>query len=219
MKKLSIVLAIALVAVAAVQASIIMDSTTLNGNFESGTGTTFNEQPSWWNGGTGNQTATAASTGLNLAGSIYNAVLSDNNLSGGTLHSAKTGYTIQTGDIFAVGFDWRDASGWEANDQVRVALVAYSGDTLAGSELWREWVSDKVTTPVTWESVTGSISDLTGAVGRTLFIQAYGVNGGGSGDFARMDNITVSTIPEPSTPLLLFGGFLGVLMALRHRKK
>lgn len=220
MKK-SMAIILSLMTAVVVQAGIIMDADNLNGDFEDGWGTgarAFDAATgvaNWWNAGTGNQSATAANTTLSAPpASGYNGVLADSGRGGAVLHSVNTGYTIQAGDIFTIDFDWRDAFGWEANDQVRVSLVAYSGDTLAGSVVWEEFVNDKVTTAATWESVTGNISDLTGAVGRTLFIQTYGLNGGaGTGDFARIDNIAVSVIPEPATMGMLgLGAFFTLLV-------
>lgn len=218
--------AVAVMAAISAQSAIIMDATTLNGSFENGwgTGTTrdFNDVggvANWFNIGSGGQTATcAADTLAALPATGYNAVVADYNLSGAVLHSANTGYAIQSGDSFNISFDWRDASGWEANDQIRVAVVAYDNDSATtGTQVMRMWVSDKVTTAATWESVSGTTAVVDQAVvGRTLFIQAYGVNGGaGTGDFARVDNIVVEQIPEPATLGLVvaFGG--GILFIRR----
>ena len=202
MKKLLLFITMALLTAGSVFAQVIMDADNLNGDFEDGWGPApraFDTGPSgvgsWYNVGSGDQTATCAHTNLAAApASGYNGVLSDNNTSGAVLHSVNTGVTIADGDYFEISFDWRDAAGWEANDQIRVAVVAYDTDTAAGTEVYRAWVNDKVTTATTWESVSGQTAIVDpAAVGRTLFIQAYGVNGGaGSGDFARIDNIVVT---------------------------
>ncbi|MCB1069146.1 MAG: PEP-CTERM sorting domain-containing protein [Verrucomicrobia bacterium] len=222
--KRAIVTALVCMSAAAIRADIIMDATNLNGAFDtSATGSgarTFDQTPNWYNIGTGNQTATAVNDTLSAApASGWNAVISDNGLGGAVVHSVNTGYTLQLGDYFNISYDWRDAAGWEANDQVRVAVAAYDNDNaVTGTEIWREWVLDKVTTAATWESVSGQTAAVSAsAAGRTLFIQTYGINGGlGSGDFARVDNIVVAVVPEPGT-LALFSLGLVVLAVIRKR--
>lgn len=227
MKKSFLIALVSLFALSLSHAQLIMSGSLLNGDFETGTGTggrAFDGAgfvATWYNAGSGNQTATAANNNL-AAGpaSGYNGVIADTNTGGVVLHSAKTTSTFVSGGTFDISYDWLDAFGWEENDQVRVAVVAFDTNLLGGTEVYRAFVNDKVSTASTWESVLGStgVTDAA-AIGKTIFIQTYAVNGGaGTGDFARIDNITVTqVVPESSTFAFLTAAFSFTFVALRRR--
>lgn len=203
----------------------------INGDFETGSNLTFEGTPNWYNRGLGGQEADARSGSLNLAGSSFNAVISDaydtaNNTFGGLAHSQKTNYQILEGDYFQLTYQWRDAFNWQENrDVVRFVLFATDNDTLAGNVAWTTTLDAPFSTQATtWESVSHA-SDVvnSNAVGQILFVNFYGVDTVGPSDtgFARVDNIVVTSglapvIPEPGTLVLMVAG-LGFIAMLRRK--
>jgi|GEM_PF-1641262 len=232
MKKLVYIFSILLLAqVSAVYAAtVIMDAVTLNGDFEDGTGSTsrnFNTVDDWVNEGTGFDFETIAvqenlgSTGVIDTGA-WNATIDDNGLDGIRVHTVATSYQIMEGDSFNLSFDWRDAGGWQNGDLAVVRLVSFEG-AFNSTIAWSYALSDTRSSTAIWESESGTsptVGSFAAANGGLLYIQVYGITGefGTEGDFARVDNISVTSIPEPST-FLLVGGALGFFGLLRRRKK
>lgn len=194
-----------------------------NGDFETGTGLTFETTPNWFNRGTGGQTANARGDNLNLGDSTRNAVINEQfTVDGGfgaIAHSQNTGHAIQEDDYFALSYDWRDASEWQDRDVVRFVHFATADNTLAGTVVWSDTLdSGGRTSAATWESVSQETAVVnSAAVGQTLFVNFYGVDPleTGPAGFARVDNITVEVIPEPGTFALL--ALAGGLIAFRRR--
>lgn len=212
-------------------ASLSAQNIVTNGDFETGTGTAFNVTPPWYNRGVGlNQTSAARSNNNNLGASTFNAVINDRYDTvtpafGTVAHSQNTGYTIQSGDYFAVSYDWRDAADWQqARDFVRVVLFATTNNALGGPIAWSVTLDSPLSTLVTtWESVSTQTTVVNeAAVGRPLFINFFGVDNGGlsaTTGFARVDNVTVMPIPEPQTTALAIGlATLGFVFLRRRRR-
>jgi hypothetical protein len=215
-------------------ASVPGQNLVTNGDFEAGSNLTFDGTPNWFNRGTAGQAGSARGDNLNLLGSDFNAVISDRynfgtSTFGPVAHSQRVtagSYKIQGGDFFSLSYDWRDASGWEqAHDQVRFVLFATVNDTLAGTVVWSETLdSGTSSAAATWESVSQTTGTVTlAAVGKDLFIQFYGVDLNSEGistttGFARVDNISVSAIPEPSTYALLGGLAALAFVTVRRRR-
>lgn len=220
------IMMLAMASAASVHATLIIGGTVKNGNFEAGFGPTtgqrtFEQVNTWWNAGTGGQSTYGANDNLGdgILSTGYNAIVNDNGLDGNAIHSANTGYFIQSGDYFQVAFNWRDASGWENGDVIQFRLMATDNNALNGNIVWSQLLTANPRTSVgTWESAS-LIGSAVGAaaVGRNLFVQFYGVTGqfGTEGDFARVDNVVVQAIPEPAT-LGLLTGLGGSILFLRR---
>ena len=235
-KYISTILSIGLASLTCQAAIVIMDANTLNGDFEDGTGETsprkFTQVDVWVNEGTGFDFETdAAANNLGSPSGIdtgvWNAMIDDNGLDGVRIHTVATGYSLQEGDFFNVSFDWRDAFGWEDGDQAIVRLVSFSGGGTPGNNTGIAWsftLSDTrgAGATATWRSVSGTsqtVGNFAATNGGLLYIQAFGITGpfGTEGDFARVDNIVVTAVPEPST-YALFGGLIALVCVLRRRR-
>ena len=116
-------------------------------------------------------------------------------------------------------FRWNNAL-----DEVRFVLFATDTDTLGGNVVWSS-VMDSGIRQVEdeFESVsdTSSIVSLE-AVGQLLFLNIFGFQNDGAMSvntgYARIDDITVSVVPEPST-LTLIAGLLALCSRLVSRRK
>jgi hypothetical protein len=210
-----------------------------NGGFElgSGSGTTrsFDVTTTWFNRGTGDQTQVArresTDTGSLFVGQIndrYDVVNAtsdfDSAAFGPILHNYKTSYTIQTGDSFNFSYEWATAFDWNLGlDEVRFVLFATDDDTLGGNVVWSS-IHDSGTAAAagTYETVSQTSSTVTAAAAnQALFVNLYGFqnNGALSGNtgFARVDNVNVSVIPEPSAFALIAGVLMLGFTGMRRR--
>lgn len=202
---------------------ILVDPTTLNGSFESGTG---NIPSNWQTGLTVTEVyrQVPISTPMPAPDGSYVLTIGRNNTTnypGGLLN---TGYNVKSADTFNFSFQWDDHPAWDTNDIFRWAIFTTSDDTLAGTM-----------TTIASGSITGRASTLyptatplTGGgtvtapnVGRDLWIEFY-ISGGNvtNDEYINIDNVVLSveTIPEPSTTALGLASLVGWLLVRCFRK-
>jgi hypothetical protein len=186
-----------------------------NGDFETGTGKTFEETSGWYNRGRGaNQKANARSTGFAHGGSC-SALVSDrydNAKSAflGAAHCQKTSYAIKAGDSFVVSYFWRPVdSGWQlGRDNIEFALFATDNNTVGGTVVWSALLRSENFSGLDladWKNVSDQSTVATAAaVGKTLFVCFYGVDRGKilSKDtgYALVDDIEVTAMTAASRP-------------------
>jgi hypothetical protein len=215
-----------------------------NAGFESGTGVNttrnFNATDNWFNRGTDGTAEIARrledTTGLLASGDYvgqitdrYNVLTAtsdfDSAAFGDSVHSNKTSYTISSGDYFEIGYVWMDQYRWNDQlDEVRFVLFATDTDTLGGNVAWSSVMDSGIRqTDGEYESVSDTSTIVSSeAVGQTLFLNIFGFQNDGamSGNtgYARIDDITVSVVPEPST-FTLIAGLIALCSRLVSRRK
>jgi hypothetical protein len=213
----------------------IIDSATLNGSFEAGSGTgpgssidlwapafnTNNEQRISNNASLGTYSAVIGNTTLDetattaLADPVFNGL------------ALNTGYTVSAGETFDLAFDWIPLFKWDADDQIDFRLFTTSDNTTGGT------VSEIFVSAVTGHAQGDGYQtdlDLTGIgtvqvanIGQDLWIEfwsstAVGVVSDAPGEFARVDDVRLSAVPEPATFALLAGfATLGLVLYRRRR--
>jgi hypothetical protein len=205
---------------AAAASAAIIDASTLNGSFESGTGA---DAADWQalSGFTEERIENNASDGS------WGLVLGFDNR-GSALElwgvAQNTGYTVSLGETFDLSFDWIPRFNWRASDAFTWELYTTADNTAAGA------VSSIATGTVTgsangvaYATITANgIGDVTGSVGQELWISFATVDPGSyppdPQGFARMDNVSLTAVPEPSTYALL-GGFAALALALLRRSR
>jgi hypothetical protein len=133
-----------------------------------------------------------------------------------------TGYTVSLGETFDLSFDWANAYQWATGDTLDWQLFTSDDNTLDGT--LTVIASDSIQPDAAinnWESesFTGIGTVVAANVGQQLWIEFSASQGSGSGNngyFARLDDVVLTSIPEPSTALLVGFGF-GLLVLLRRR--
>ncbi len=164
-----------------------------NGDFEADTSTvddrSFTETPNWENL-EGNQAIQA--TRNTLPFSNRNAVIVQN---GSRIFGLDTGHTLATGEVFQASFVWRDASGWnDEQDTVGVTLFTTANDELNGTKtILQTLESGTSTIDSTYEQAVLTFSPTpASAAGKRLFVQFEGVDKDSSPTgFARVDNFSL----------------------------
>lgn len=213
--------------------SVIIDFVTLNGSFESddgsGTGSPDDQFANWTTGG---------NVELNQR-LENNASLGDWSAVVGTESAAtarkygiiqNTGFTVGSAfgasESYTLTFDWGDAFNWDDNeDTVNWRLFTTSDNTLSGSVSLIDSGTnsfDMNTANITYQSesfTTGTV--VASNIGQELYIEFYSatttLQSGNLGEFARIDNVTLTAVPEPSTYAMIVAFLaLGAVM-LRRR--
>ena len=139
-----------------------------------------------------------------------------------------TGYKVQLANNgqFSLSFDWTGSSadqGWEADDNLEVALFTSDDNTLAGT-LTQIWAGNYLDTNgndvFKTISQTGIGSVTAASAGQDLWVViSSGTAGANSiNELAIVDNFQLSTIPEPSAYALL-AGCLGLAVVMTRRRK
>jgi hypothetical protein len=203
-------------------ADFIIGGAIRNGDFNADTSTddsrSFADTPFWENIGTGNQSGEATRSNLTNADGSRNAVLSH---IAGRVFGMDTGYSILQGDVFDIGYDWRDAFGWNDDfDQVQVSLFVTDDNTIGGSRTNLVQVASGLSTiDSTYETVdqNGVYTATAADAAKTLFVEIDTISDDGVG-FGRLDDFTleVTSIPEPSSVALI--GFMFGWAGLRRKK-
>jgi hypothetical protein len=163
----------------------------------------FTETPEWFNlgsAGDGSQ-ATRNAPANTLLDGTRNAVISANST---RLFAIDTGYTLGTGEVFRVTYQWRDAANWnDGADRVGVSLFTTSDDSPTGTpSLLQTLVSELSTINGTYEAQASRFDPVPlTAGGKRLFLYFEGVDGNGDNvGFARLDDLVLQRgIPGPST--------------------
>lgn len=116
-----------------------------------------------------------------------------------------TGFTVQTGDVFTLSFNWAGAYQWESTARIQWRLFTTDDDTSTGAATdiasgFVDGKDAKAVTSLEWSSApvleaggdVGSASE-----GRELFIEFYGANlSGTAGRFARLDAVELSVLRQ-----------------------
>jgi hypothetical protein len=235
MKKISVLLVISAFTisnlfVASASAATIISGSTLNGNFESG----FDSDPdttvdNWTTGlnAVENQFKNTGGPGNVLVGTngAVTAVLGQQSSANGENDLGviqNTGYTVSLGETFDLSFDWANAYQWATGDTLDWQLFTSDDNTLGGT--LTVIASDSIQPDAAinnWESesYTGIGTVVAANVGQQLWIEfsaTQDADPGNDGYFARLDNVVLTSIPEPSAALLVGCGF-GLLVLLRRR--
>lgn len=196
-------------------ATIIMDSSTLNGSFETNT--------LWVNSfaETGTTGEHAYETNWSSDGSRSIRIRSTG-VAQNTGSAQNTGFVVSGTDSFDLSFDWNARANWTTDDAIAYSLFTTSDNTSAGTitTIAQGSVSGfPSNTAVTIPASFTGIGTVAGAsVGQQLWIEfAYDVSSySGSGDRnARLDNVVLTVVPEPgSLALMALGG-----MCLMRRRR
>lgn len=193
----------------------IHDASVLAGDFDSLAGTTG----AGWDFSIGSSVAEWANTLPSGVGSDGNLVIGST--SGATkVPSMDTGATIALGQTFDLSYMWRDAFGWDAADRVSMVFF-YTADDLVGGAATDvlTFTSTATNTSADWDTestIAASYDvDVTSVVGKNLFVR-FDTTATGS-EFARLDNVYVSVIPESGTYALI-AGILGLCSVMARRR-
>lgn len=130
-----------------------------------------------------------------------------------------TGYDVASNATFDLSYQWIDRSGWvDSEDTLQMVLFVTDDDTIAGTTTESIVVNSGLSTANnTWETVTASGVGFSGAAdGKRLFVRLEN-QANGNNRFARIDNISLIAIPEP-TGGLLAASFL-TWFTLRRRRQ
>jgi len=223
----------ALLMTSAGSATAIIDSSTLNGSFESGSDgaidlwePAFNsnrEERISNNSSAGTYSAVIGNTTLEVIQPGETAPLAEPILNGLALN---TGYTVVSGETYDLSFDWIPLFLWDDDDQIDFRLFTTSDNTTSGT------VSEIYVSAVTGHAQGDGYQtdlDLTGIgtvqaadIGQDLWIEfwsstAAGVEDVSTGEFARVDDVRLTAVPEPATYALL-GGFFALGCVLLRRR-
>lgn len=154
----------------------------------------FGETPEWFNAKSTNQLIEATRSGpaTTLLDGTRNAVVSCQGLK---QFGIDTGYTLSSGDVFRVSYQWRDAASWnDASDRVRVALYTTSDDTTNGTQsIIQSLDSDLSTLNSTYQTQFSLFDPIpVGLMGKRLFLYFEGIDGNGdNAGFCRLDNLVL----------------------------
>ncbi|MCP4452063.1 MAG: discoidin domain-containing protein, partial [Planctomycetes bacterium] len=177
-------------------AVVLVGGDTLNGNFNSLISeSTVDAQPfsntvAWVNlSPSGNQNTQATRANLDYDGS-RNVVMSGGDAK---MFGLDTGHTISAGEVYDVGYVWRDASAWvDASTEVQVTLFVTDDGTINGTrtDLIVD-LSGLSTQDSTYEEVDhdGIYTATAADAGKTLFVVFRTT--AASGGFGRFDNFTL----------------------------
>jgi hypothetical protein len=196
-------------------AVVIIDATTLNGSFESGT----LDNADNWTALTG---YTEERLENNASDGSWSAVMGfdDRTNPDPTIFwgiEQDTGHTVSTGETYDLSFDWIPKYNWRESDEFEWELFTDSGSiatgTVSGSANGAAYQT---------VSLTGIGTVAAPSVGESLQISFKTVDPGSYPNdpqgFARIDNVQLTAIPEPST-LALALVMLGVGGAFRLRRR
>lgn len=201
---------------------ILVDPTTLNGSFESGTA---NVPSNWQTGLTVTEVyrqvpVTPANTAPDGSYVLTIGRNATTNYPGGLLN---TGYNVKSADTFNFSFQWDDSYNWDTNDPFNWRIFTTSDDTLAGTltTIASGTITGRTTPAYPTATVLTGGGTVTGPnVGRDLWVQFYISSGNVTNDeYLNIDNVVLSveTIPEPSTAVLVCASLLAWFALRRVR--
>lgn len=195
-------------------ATVLINSSTRNGGFETNTNTTFADMDQWFNN-PGVQ-STAVRSGLSQTGSWAGIVSLASN------PTISTGHLLAAGDAFTLGFGHRDnvATG---DPVINWQLFYFSDEGDIGFNAFTSTArvvlaSDSVTATSTTYATAGFTPTATASgdpgIGSTVYLRFS--RSTGDGQFPVIDNVTLSVIPEPSSALL---GLAGLVLFFRRNRR
>jgi hypothetical protein len=207
--------------VGSLQAAVIIDNTTLNGSFESGTPSDGDTSFANWTTGF-NAEANQIRSNLPASDGTYSAVIGEQSSVNGTATLGllqNTGYTVASGDTFDFSFQWRAAFNWDADDTLSWRLFTTDDNTVGGT--LTEIAGSSFTgtsTSYALKSFDGIGSVVAANEGQQLFVEIWGADLGTDTDgvFSRLDEVSLTAVPEPSAAALI--GLGGLALILRRRK-
>jgi hypothetical protein len=211
----------------------IIDSTTLNGSFESddGSGTSSPDAQfaNWTTGG--NVDLNQRLDNSPSLGTWSAVVGTESAATAQTLGVIQnTGFIVGsafgTSESYTLTFDWGDAYNWDDNvDTVNWRLFTTSDNTLSGSVSLIDSGTnsfDTNTANITYQSesfTTGTV--VASNIGQELYIEFYSatttLQSGNLGEFARIDNVTLTAVPEPSSYAMI-AAFLALGAVMLRRR-
>jgi len=230
MKKACILSSLALCAAPFAGMAAIIGPSTLNGSFESDDGSgTSSPDAQFANWTTGGNVEVNQRIDNNATNGTWSAVIGSVSVSNdrfGVIQN--TGYEAGTdfglSESYDLTFDWANAFNWDSDDTVDWRIFTSSDNTLTGTLTIVDSGSftDDNNTILTYENEAVSTATITGASsGQELWIEFYSASaaleGNNDGEFARLDNITLTAVPEPSTYALLSGLLALTCVMIRRR--
>jgi hypothetical protein len=195
-------------------ATVLIDSSTRNGGFETNTNTTYADMSLWFNN-PGAQT-TAVRSNLSQTGSWAGIVSLASN------PTISTGHLLAAGDAFTLGFGHRDnVTGGDPVINWQLFYFSNEGDigfdpltSTARVVLASDSVTSTSTTYATASFSPTAIASNNAGIGSTVYLRFF--RSTGDGQFPVIDNVTLSVIPEPSSALL---GLTGLLLVWRRIRR
>ncbi|QHI69950.1 hypothetical protein [Tichowtungia aerotolerans] len=213
-------------------ASIVVDADYLNDSYQSNGSFEFDENGDqiaanvedslgFWQGGT-NVVSSLSGISKDIEKSYTTAGATDGSISleigarnaDGALNRGSvlnTKYKVQFSDsgMFNLSFDFFNASGWDADDTVEVALFTSDNNTVGTAlgtgtltEIWSGSFTKGVSTASWTNIVLAGIGSVESAsVGKELFI-AFSSGTAVGGEIARIDNVQLSVLPSPPMPVV-----------------
>jgi len=212
-----VIAALAFAAAPAVHAAVIIDTTTLNGSFENGTGSGAGSTiDSWIPFGSGASIQRISNIATH---GTHSAVV------GGTSVNlaVNTGYILAANDTLTLSFQAKGMLNSDDGDNIAWRLFYTSDDTIGGTATTIAGADYALPggapgSYTTFNLTTPGLTD-PGAVGRTLFLSFGAGTGLATDEFARVDNVNLfSNVPEPTAALLLVPAMAGCLLGRNRRK-
>lgn len=205
-------------------AATIIDSATLNGSFENGSGSGAGSTITGWTTTT-DAGATLQRINNNASVGSYSAVIGRADVTGNPTNlSINTGYTIASNDAFRLTFDSKGALYAEASDQISWSLYYTSDDQPTGTIITL-FSGFKTLTGATGDATTSPFSafDFTSAnvdpsaIGKKLYLSFTPGTGFTANEFSRIDNVVLTTVPEPGAPSLIALAFSTAFLMRKRR--
>ncbi len=119
------------------------------------------------------------------------------------LPAQDTGYTIRSGDVFQIRYDWLEDNWWTAKDQIAIRLFTTDNDLISGTPTtFATVLSGTSTTAGAYEAASGSATATATEARKRLFVAIDTQDGGGELDgVARLDNFQLQVTHFPESGL------------------
>lgn len=212
-----IIAALAFAATPAIHAAVIIDTTTLNGSFENGSGSGAGSTiDSWVPFGPGSSIQRISNTATH---GTYSAVVGGFSVN----LAVNTGYTLAANDTLTLSFQAKGMLNSDDGDNIAWRLFYTTDNTLTGTATTIAGADYSLPggaagSYTTFNLTTPGLTD-PGAVGKTLFLSFGAGTGLATDEFARVDNVSLlANVPEPTTALLFIPAAAGYLLRRNRRK-